>query len=266
MAAQFVKPYLKSTKNDFNDATAIAEAVQRPTMRFVSVKNLEQLDIQAMHRVRDRYVTERTRVVNQIRAFLLEYGLPIPAGRAKLTAALPGLLEDAENPLTPRIRALLSRLQNHLRCIEQEISTVTRELEMIAKSRDDCRRLLTVPGVGPLVATALVAAVGNASSFTRGRQLAAWLGLVPRQHSTGGKSRLLGISKRGNPYLRRLFIHGARSCYMHMDRHQHALGRWLDTLALRAHRNVAIVALANKLARVAWAVLTQSTVYRLSAV
>jgi transposase len=231
-------------------------------MRFVPVKNTEQLDLQALHRARDRFVHDRTAVVNQIRAFLLENDIPMRTGRAYLKRELPFVLEDGENRLSDRMRSLLHRLYRHWNSLEAQIKDVTDELKVIANSRDDCRRLLTVPGVGPLVATAMVAAIGNGSQFTRGRQLAAWLGLVPRQNSTGGTPRLLGISKRGNSYLRRLMIHGARSVYMHMHRERFALGQWIEQLQARAHRNVVVVALANKMARTCWAVLTTGTVYR----
>lgn len=260
--AQFVRPFLRSDKNDFNDASAIAEAVTRPTMRFVPVKNTEQLDLQALHRTSDRFVHDRTAVINQIRAFLLENDIPIRTGRAHLKRELPFVLEDAENRLSERMRSLLQRLWRHWEALEVQIKDISTELKVIAHTRDDCRRLLTVPGIGPLGATAMVAAIGNGSQFTRGRQLAAWLGLVPRQHPTGGTPRLLGISKRDNNYLRRLLIHGARSVYMHMHRERFALGQWIEQLQLRAHRNVVVVALANKIARTCWAVLTSGSVYR----
>lgn len=262
MPAQFVKPYLKSNKNDFNDAAAIAEAVRRPTMRFVTTKTTEQHDLQALHRVRERLVRTRTSVICQLRSFLLENGIAIRTGRSALAKALPSVLEDAEQPLSDRMRALTFRLWEHWRFLDAEIKKVSTELETIARSRDDCRRLLTVPGVGPLVATALVASVGDGKQFRRGRELAAWLGLVPREHSTGGKQRLLGISKRGSSYLRKLMIHGARSCYLNMERKPHRMGSWIDELASRGtHRNVIVVALANKLARICWAVMRDGTVY-----
>lgn len=262
MAAQFVKPYVKSQKNDFNDALAIAEAVRRPTMRFVPIKSQEQLDLQALHRYRERLVRDRTAATNQIRAFLQENGLTVAKGRAALRDTLPGVLEDAENELSPAIRRILDRLRTRWQSVETAIAEADREIKHIAASRDDCRRLLTIPGLGPLNATALVAAIGNGQEFKNGREVAAWLGLVPRQHSTGGQSRLMGITKRGNPYLRRLLIHGARSVVLHSDRKHHRIGVWLDELETRAHRNVAVVAMANKLARIAWAVLTKDTVYR----
>jgi len=265
MAPKFIKPYLKSQKNDFNDAEAIAEAVTRPTMRFVAVKSNEQLDLQAIHRIRERLIGERTAVINQIRAFLIEYGLPVKEGRASLRRDLPSVLEDAENGLSPRMRQLVARLRDHWHALEAQTAQATRDIELVAKRSDDCRRLVTVPGIGPLGATALVAAVGNGAMFNKGRELAAWLGLVPRQHSTGGRTTLLGISKRGNRHLRMLFIHGARSCLKHLKRDNHELGLWMTQLEQRAHKNVVAVALANKMARIAWAILARQEVYRSSA-
>jgi len=262
MPAQFVKPYVKSNKNDFNDAAAIAEAVRRPTMRFVTTKTAEQHDLQALHRVRERLVRSRTGIICQLRSFLLENGIAVRTGRAALAKALPDILEDAEQPLSDRMRALIHSLREQWLFLEEDIKKISKELEAIARSRDDCRRLLTIPGVGPLVATALVASVGNGRQFKRGRELAAWLGLVPREHSTGGKQRLLGISKRGSSYLRKLVIHGARSCYLNMNRSQHRMGLWIDEMANRgAHRNVIVVAVANKLARICWAVMRDGSVY-----
>jgi len=265
MAPKFVKPYLKSQKNDFNDAEAIAEAVMRPTMRYVTVKANEQIDLQAVHRIRDRLVKERTSVINQIRAFLIEYGLPIKEGRAALRRDLPAILEDAGNALSDRMRQLVARLRDHWNYLEAQVAQYTREIELIAERNDDCRRLVTVPGNGPLGATALVAAVGNGAMFRRGRELAAWVGLVPRQRSTGGRPTLLGISKRGNNYVRRLLIHGARSLLQHLNRENHELGPWMSQLEQRAHRNVVAVAVANKIARIAWAVLARREVYRATA-
>ena len=259
--AQFVKPFLKSNKNDCLDAEAIAEAVQRPSMRFVPLKSEEQLDLQALHRVRDRLVSRRTSIINQIRAFLLERGITFRQGRLYLRKNMPAILENAEITLSPRMRGLVHELWQEWLSIESQIDHSTGEIEIIAKHDVSCRRLLDVPGVGSLVATAMIAAVGNGSAFAKGREFAAWLGLVPRQYSTGGKSKLLGISKRGNQYLRRLFIHGARSVMMHVDRQQHPLGKWMNQLEARVHRNVAVVALANKLARIAWAVLAKGTLY-----
>ena len=238
------------------------EAVQRPTMCFVPVKTVDQLDLQALHRVRDRLVGRRTAVINQLRAFLLERGLTPRTGRQYLARALPTLLEDAAQALSPAMQRLLTGLRAEWATLDDDIDEATREIERIAKSDAACQRLLTIPGIGPLGATALVAAVGHGAAFTKGRDFAAWLGLVPRQHTTGGTPRLLGISKRGNAYVRRLLIHGARSVRLHLDRSRHRLGRWLDGLETRCHANVVAVALANKLARIAWAVLTRGEPYR----
>jgi transposase len=260
--AQFVKPFLKSNKNDYLDAEAIAEAVQRPNMRFVPIKTDDQLDLQALHRVRDRLVSRRTSVINQVRAFLLERGITFRQGRVYLRKHIPELLGDAEQKLSPRMRQLVDRLWQEWKALEEQIEALSREIDSIASQDAACQRLLGVPGVGPLVATALVAAIGNGAAFTKGRDFAAWLGLVPRQHSTGGKAWLLGISKRGNAYLRRLFIHGARSIVMSLNRDNHAMGKWMSQLEARTHRNVLVVAVANKLARIAWAVLARGEVYR----
>jgi transposase len=259
--AQFVKPYVKSNKNDFNDAQAIAEAASRATMRFVPLKSPEQLELQAIHRVRQRFITERTATVNQMRALLLENGITIPVGRALFARRLPGILEDADNGLSIRLRTLLDKLRHRWRTLDSEIQEMTDLLNEQAKQSELCVRVSTVPGVGPIVSTALIAAVGNARAFGRGRDLAAWLGLVPRQHSTGGKATLGAISKRGNSYLRQLFIQGAHALYIHMKRDQSALGKWLRQLEARSHRHVAVVALANKIVRICWKVLTSGRAY-----
>ena len=260
MAPQFVKPFVKSNKNDYLDAEAIAEAVQRPTMRFVPAKSVEQLDLQALHRVRERLVSRRTAVINQIRAFLLERGIVFRTGRQHMAREMPMLFTDERSTLSVRMRMVLQQLWDEWRGLDTDIAAVTKEIETIAAADVGCRRLLAIPGVGPLVATALVAAVADGTGFKRGRDLAAWLGLVPRQHSTGGKSTLLGMSKRGNSHLRRLFIHGARSASMHMKRDR-GLGPWLDQLETRVHKNVAVVALANKIVRISWAVLARQEEY-----
>lgn len=262
MAPRFVKAYLKSNKNDFNDAAAIAEAVQRPTMRFVAIRSIEQVDMQAIHRVREHLIGERTATINQIRAFLLEYGITIPVGGCNLRRRLPDILEDAENGVSDLMRASLHRMLMRLRRIQDEVDELTVLIKTLAASDPQCQRLCMIPGVGPIVATALVAAVGNGTQFHRSRDLAAWIGLVPRQYSTGGRTRLLGISKRGNRYLRRLFIHGARSVIHNVDRRPHRFGNWLTQLEQRTHANIVAVSLANKLARIAWAVLRRSEPYR----
>lgn len=262
MPAQFVKPYVKSNKNDFLDAEAIAEAVTRPSMRFVPVKTPAQQDLQALHRVRSGFVAQRTAGINQLRAFLLEYGLTIAPGIPAVRRALPAILEDATNSLSDRMRALLHTLWQPLLDLDAKVKALTLEIDTLAQHDPTCRRLLTVPGVGPLTATALVAAIGDGRQFRRGRDLAAWLGLVPRQHSTGGKPKLLGISKRGNTYVRTLFIHGARAVLQRGAQRTDRLGPWLRGLRRRTHHNVAAVALANKLARIAWAVLVHGTPYQ----
>jgi transposase len=265
MPAEYVRPFVKSNKNDYVDAEAIAEAVQRPTMRFVPIKNEAQLDLQALHRVRDRWIGRRTAVINQIRGFLLEHGIAVATGPAHLNRQIPCILEDAENLLSPRMRTLIIELRDEWKKLEEQIEATDRELAQSAKKDDGCRRLLTIPGIGPLTATALTAAIGNGAAFRKSRDLAAWLGLVPRQHSTGGKTRLLGISKRGDPYLRRLFIHGGRAVLARVKREEHQFGGWLDRLEARSPRNVAIVAMANKIARIAWAVLTTGQIYSATA-
>lgn len=253
--AQFVKPFVKSNKNDARDAEAIAEAVTRPTMRFVAIKPCEQLDLQALHRVRDRIVANRTQLICQMRAFCLEYGIAIRQGTGTFKLDITRIITDQTNDLTTAMRGLLDQLWEEFTIIDVRLAAVSRQVEIIAARHEAARRLMTIPGIGPLGATALIAAVGDARQFRKARDLAAWLGLVPRQNSTGGKTTLLGISKRGNPYVRRLLIHGARSCIIHLDRSRDRIGGWLDNLDRRMHRNKAIVALANKIARIAWVLL-----------
>ena len=266
MSPEYVRPYVKAQKNDDRDAEAIAEAATRPTMRFVELKSAEQLDMQSLHRVRDRLVGERTALINQLRAVLLERGFTAPQGRRKLEQALTVLLDErGELPpslaLSPRVRTLVEDMRAEWAELDRRIAAFDDEFAAIAKSDATARRLATIPGIGVLNATALAAAIGNAATFARGRDLAAWLGLVPRQVTTGGKPRLLGISKRGNVYLRRLLIHGARAAMPSLLTTNTALGAWLRSLAGRVHKNVAIVALANKLARIAWAVLSRGETF-----
>jgi len=262
MPAEYVRPYVKSNKNDFIDAEAIAEAVLRPNMRFVPLKTEEQLDLQALHRVRERWIGRKVALTNQVRGFLLERGLPIRVGSEHLRKALPSILEDAENGLTPRARTILSTLREEWMELETKIERVTDEIGRISRSNEACKRLMGVPGIGPIISTALVAAVGNATAFKKGRDMASWLGLVPRQHSSGGKTKLLGISKRGNFYIRKLMVEGARAAFARLNRSQHSFGPWMDNLQAGKHSNVAVVALANKMARIAWAVLTTGQQYR----
>jgi len=262
IAPKFIKPYVKGQKNDFNDAAAIAEAVARPSMRFVAPRSVEQLDLQAIHRVRARLVGERTAVINQIRAFLLEYGLPVGRGPSALRNNLAALLDDAGNALSGVMRQVVARLREHWKYLEAQIDCCMREIETVAQRNNDCHRLTSIPGIGVLTATAMLAAIGNASNFRKGRELAAWLGLVPKQRTTGGKPTLMGISKQGNGYVRRLLVHGARSLVQHLRREKHEIGHWITDLEQRAHRNVVIVAVANKMARIAWAVLAKQETYR----
>jgi transposase len=260
--AQFVKPFVKSNKNDFLDAEAIAEAVARKNMRFVPIKTEDQLDLQALHRVRDRLVRRRTALINQIRGFLLERGIVFAKGPANLRKQMPSLLEDADQNLSSRLRKLLDHLWQEWKTLDSDIESVSQDIETIAGQDAACQRLRQIPGVGPLVATATVAAIGNGAAFRKGREFAAWLGLIPRQHSTGGKARLLGISKRGSIYLRRMFIHGARAVLLRVKYDTGRLGYWAHQLELRAPRNKVVVAIANKLARIAWAVLAKGQDYR----
>jgi transposase len=257
-----VKPYVQTNKSDFLDAEAIAEAVQRPRMRFVPIKTEEQLDLQALHRVRERWVMRRTAVVNQIRSLLLERGLTLPKGRRYVDQALPRILEDAMLRLSDSFRVLLSQLKIELEQLTARIGQMDAVIQKMAKENEACQRLTEIPGVGPVTATALIGAVGNASDFQKGRNLAAWMGIVPRECSTGGKQKLLGISKRGNKYLRTLFIQGARSVLQQRHKQAPGLSSWLAQLLARAHQNVVIVALANKLVRMAWAVLCKNERYR----
>jgi len=259
---QFVKPFRKSNKNDYLDAEAIAEAVTRHNMRFVPIKTEDQLDLQGLHRVRERLVHNRTEIINQIRGFLLERGISFNRGPINLRKEMPSLLEDAEQSLTPSLRRLLDQLWHEWQHLDSQIDRLADEIDTVAESDAACRRLRKIPGVGPLVSTATVAAVGNGAAFRRGRDFAAWLGLVPKQHSTGGKAKLLGITKRGNPYLRKLFVHGARAVLLRVKYDTGGFGQWVHRLAARAPRNKVIVAIANKLARIAWVVLSIGNEYQ----
>lgn len=258
---QFVKPYVKSQKNDANDAEAICEAVGRPNMRFVAIKTGTQQDIQALHRIRAELVRQRTAKANQIRGLLAEYGVIAPTGIGSLRRALPEIQEDAENGLSALFRRLLTGLRQDLETFDTRVSTLDEEIAAVARADATAQRLQSIPGIGPMTATALVAAVGDARQFKRGRDMAASLGLTPGQHSSGGKERLLGISKRGDSYLRMLLIHGARAVLKVASRKDDPRSRWVTGVATRRHKNVAAVALANKNARIAWALLTQGGDY-----
>jgi transposase len=258
---QFVTPYVKSNKNDANDAEAICEAMSRPNMRFVAVKRVEQQDIQATHRIRAELMTQRTAKANQIRGLVTEYGLVAPKQLASLRSAIPCWLEDAENGLTIRFRALLHDLWQDLLGLDDRVARLDTEIEVIAKTDPLAQRLQQLRGVGPLIATALVASVGNGQQFGKGRQMAAALGLTPKQHSSGNRERLSGISKRGDVYLRSILIHGARSVVSHAKHKEDRLSRWVTQLAERRHPNVAAVALANKTVRMAWAMMRNESDY-----
>ncbi len=260
--AQYVKPYVKTNKSDYIDAEAIAEAVGRPTMRFVPIKSDDQLDMQSLHRVRERWVMRRTAVINQIRGLLLERGITLRTGRRHLDEALPAIVEDAEAKLSGALRSLLWQLKLELDQLTIRLEEADALIQQTAQDNEACRRLDAIPGIGPLTATALIAAIGHGAAFRKGREFAAWVGLVPREHSTGGKQKLFGISKRGNSYLRTLFVHGARAVLQFREKQSAGLKAWLAQLTSRAHYNVAAVALANKLARIAWAVLAKGEVYR----
>jgi len=253
IAPQFVKPYVKSNKNDAADAEAICEAMGRPGMRFVPVKTIEQQDLQALHRVRASLVEQRSAKANQIRGLVAEYGLVAPRELLHLRRALAHWLEDQSNALTARFRSLLRGLRDELVALDERIAELDREIERIAQSEPAAKRLMQLRGVGPIIATAMVATVGDARQFRNGRQMSAALGLTPKQHSSGGKARLLGISKRGDAYLRSLLIHGARAVIRTARAKDDALSRWVIRLADRRHPNVAAAALANKTTRIAWA-------------
>ncbi|MDB5941836.1 MAG: family transposase [Ramlibacter sp.] len=261
MAPQFVKPYVKSNKNDAADAEAICEAVSRPSMRFVPIKNLEQQSVLALHRVRQGFVRARTAQANQIRGLMGEYGLVVPQGIGYLATRIPELIEDASNDLPGSFRLLISRLVDHLKLLDRQVDEIEVQIKAWHKANEMSRRLEKVPGIGPLTASALAASVGDARNFDSGRQLAAWLGLVPRQHSSGGKQNLLGMSKRGDAYLRTLLIHGARSVIYRATQRADT-DSWLFKLTARRNKNVAAVALANKTARVAWALLAHGREFR----
>lgn len=262
IAPQYVKPYVKGNKNDYNDAEGIAEAASRPSMRFVPIKSVEQQDVQIVHRLRERLVKSRTALVNQIRGLLAEYGIVINKGVAAVRRDLPLILEDAENGLTAMSRESFSELLEELRNIDERYAQCERKILVINQSHEVCQRLNDILGVGPVTATAVYAAAGDGKDFVNGRHFSAWLGLVPRQHSSGGKDTLLGISKRGNAYLRTLFIHGARAVLSYVDKKSDRFSQWAKSLVERRGHNKACVAVANKLARIAWAIMAKGEQYR----
>ena len=262
IAAQFVKPYVKSGKNDANDAEAICEAVGRPSMRFVAIKSVDQQVMQSEHRIRSRLVRARTSLGNEIRGLLAEFGIVVSAGIGQLRKALPIIGENREFKLTARFIQQLNELAEELRQIDDRITTHDKRIQAAAKEDHRIKRLMEIEGIGPISASALEAAVGNAKQFASGRDMAAWLGLVPSQHSSGGKDRLGHITKRGDTYLRTLLIHGARAALNAGVKKEDGRSRWAQALAARRNRNIATVALANKNARIAWAVLSREENYR----
>ena len=262
MAPQFVKPYVKTNKNDAADAEAICEAVSRPNMRFVPIKNVDQQAILSVHRARQGFVKARTAQGNQIRGLLTEYGITLPQGLSHIAKRLPTILEDGENSLPGIFRQLVQRLLDHLKVLDNQVKELEIQIQVWHQHNAMSRKLAGIPGIGPITASALVASIGDASSFKNGRQLAAWLGLVPRQHSSGGKQVLQGISKRGDTYLRTLLIHGGRSVIRVAAGKSNQSSRWIVNIMERRHKNVAAVALANKNARVVWALLTHQREYQ----
>lgn len=262
MAAQFVKPFVKSNKNDMNDAEAICEAVQRPSMRFVSPKSIEQQDIQSIHRVRERLVKHRTSIVNEIRGLLGEYGIVIAKNITNVRTKLIGIIEEDSVQLTDLTRSIFYDLYEELKDIDNRVEAYNKRIDNVFKSSPECQRITKICGVGPITSTAIIAACGDPSVFKNGRQFAAWLGLVPRQSSSGGKTKLLGISKRGNSYIRYLLVHGARSVLRHSKNKTDAMSQWANQLEKRRGHNKTCVAIANKNARVIWALLHKKEEYK----
>jgi transposase len=258
MPAKYVRPYSKGQKNDFRDADAIAEAVQRPTMKFVATKTADQLDLQALHRVRERLVSQRTGIINQIRAFLLERGIAVRQGQRFLRAGLPDILATPPDVLSPRMVRVIEGLAGDWRRLDERIEDLSSEIDAVARQDAGCERLMSVPGIGPIISSAMVAAIGTGDTFSKGRDFAAWLGLVPRQMSTGDRTILGKISKRGNRYLRALFVQAAWVVLIKPKSwERHGLKPWIEAAKKRLHRNVLAIALANKLARIAWSVLAR---------
>jgi transposase len=258
MPAKYVRPYAKGQKNDFRDGETIAEAVQRPTMKFVATKTADQLDLQALHRVRERLVSQRTGIINQIRAFLLERGVAVRQGLRFLRTELPIILATRSDVLSPRMMRVIEDLAGDWRRLDERIEGLSTEIAALADQDPACERLMTVPGIGPIISSAMVAAIGNGSVFSKGRDFGAWLGLVPKQISTGDRTILGKISKRGNRYLRVLFVQAAWVVLIRPQSwERYGLKPWIEAAKKRLHRNVLAIALANKLARIAWAVLNK---------
>lgn len=262
IAPQYVKPFVKGNKNDYNDAQGIAEASQRSSMRFVPIKSVEQQDLQNFHRQRERIKKERTALVNQIRGLLAEYGVVVNKGVTAVRKGLPFIIEDAENGLTVLSRELFNELLDELCTMDVLIKNCDKKINITNKSNDVCVRLGGVLGIGAITSSALYAAAGDGKDFVNGRHFSAWIGLVPRQYSTGGKPTLLGISKRGNSYLRTLLIHGARAVLRHSEKKNDRFSLWAQALLKRRGQNKACVAVANKLARMAWVIMAKGETYR----
>ncbi len=260
--AQYVKAYVRGNKNDYNDALAISEAVTRPQMRFVSVKTPEQQDVQALHRLRERCIQTRTGLCNQIRGLVGEYGLVCARGVATLRRQIPNWREDKNNGLSDFFRRLLSQSVQQLQMLDDQIDVYTQELKRHSRENDACQRLQTIPGYGPIVASVFYSQVGHGEAYRRGRDVSASLGLVPGQHSSGGKDTLLGISKRGDRYLRSLLVHGARAVVSRAANKDDRLSQWINRIRAARGMNKATVALANKMARMGWALLANKTVYQ----
>ena len=260
IAPQYVKPFVKRNKNDAADAEAICEAMTRPNMPAVPIKNASQQAILSVHRARQGFVKTRTAQANQIRGLLAEFGIVIPKGIGHIAKRVPEILEDGENDLPGSFRQLIERLVDHLKELDRQVSELEAQIKLWHKDNSASKKLEKIPGIGPITASAMVASIGDARNFKNGRQLAAWLGMVPRQHSTGGKSTLLGISKRGDTYLRTLLIHGARAVIRVAER-KPSPDPWLKNLLARRHKNVAAVALANKSVRTIWALLAHNRDY-----
>jgi len=265
ISPQFVKPFVKTNKSDRNDAEAICEAASRPTMRFVAPNTVEQQDIQAIHRIRSRLIGSRTAIVNQIRGLLAEYGIVVAQGVYKIRKLLPEILEDAENELTMLGRQIFFQLNEELRELDEKIEIYDKKIDGVFKSNEQCQRVGKMDGIGKITATAIVAAIGDPSTFKNGRHFSAYLGLVPRQSSSGGKERLLGISKRGDSYLRTLLIHGARSVVRHAKNKDDKRSLWIKNLVERRGTNRAAVAVANKNARIIWSLLAKGENYKKAA-
>ena len=261
MAPQFVKPYVKTNKNDMADAEAICEAVSRPNMRFVAIKSVEQQAILSVHRARQGFVKARTAQGNQIRGLLAEFGIIIPQGIRSISKQIPEILEDGENGLPGTMRNLIDRLTENLKEMDRQVKELEAKIQLWHRENAASCKLAEIPGLGPITASAIVATVGDAREFKNGRQLAAWLGLVPKQHSSGGKQTLLGISKRGDTYLRTLMIHGARAVIRFAE-NKAKPNVWLGKLMARRNKNIAAVALANKNARIVWALLANNRIFR----